>query len=541
MENGKGATLVREFEAHKKYGQQWLPIWEKCIDNFNTRHITAYGERLMHGERKRQSLDKTGIIANRVFGAGMFSFLAPNDQEWAAYQESRPWLKDRADIKEAWQQTTDLFRTHLYNSNWQQIGPETMEAIGCEGTKFGFLERGKRTLFNFRVFPIGTCWADVDAEGRPNTVYREFKMTAQAARDMWPDAYLGDKLEKILAEGKENELTRRHDFVHIVKPREKRDKGKRDKMNMAFESYYLTVHDKHVIDEGGYNTFPYFVVRGHVQAPEIYGRSPAMDALDLQEVLNVMITTKRKMAEIAVNPDIKKKAGSPHVIRRGGGKVTLYDNDPNEAVEWETRARFDVAQISTDDERDKVRKLFHNDLFELLAQQDGQMTAYEVGQRVREKLVTISPLVGRIQNEFLQPVMARALDIMNEEGMLDGLFPQDAEPLQYKIIYSNRVSLALQAISNDDIIQGLELVRMVGEVYPEATKKINPLKVLNEALENIGFPQNAIRPDEEVEEILAQEAQMQQAAMTSELANQGADTLNKLPPELREQLQSLVA
>lgn len=533
-----GATLCKEFEAHRKYGQQWTSIWQACIDNFNPRQITVFDQYTQPGQFKLQPKSKVGVLANKVFGAGLFAYVCPNDREWAGYQEARPWLSDREDIKGFWQECTNLFRTHLSNSNFQDIGIQTMEGLGDIGTQIGMLERGKKTLFNFRIFPAGTTWIDVDSEGYVDKVYREFKLTPIAARDMWPKADLGPTVTKALEDPNPSKQTERFTFYHVCKPRLGRDKKRRDKQNMPFASYYIAEQDKHVIEEGGYTSFPYFAVRTRVQAPEIYGRSIGMDVLDEIEILNTMRTTKRKMAEISVNPDLIKKASMPYKVRRGGGRVTLADDIHNDVKEWETRSNFNIAQASIEDEADTVRRFFHNDLFELLSSRDTQMTAYEVGQRIREKLETISPVVGRIQNEFLQPILRRALDIMNNEGMLPEP-PADVEPLQYKVIFSNRVSIAQQSIDNDSIMQGMEMVGMMAQFDPTVLDRVKSDEALKDALENINFPMTAVASDEEVAEMRQARAQQATVAQASETANMGADTLNKLPPELREKLMAM--
>jgi hypothetical protein len=247
----------------------------------------------------------------------------------------------------------------------------------------------------------------------------------------------------------------------------------------------------------------------------------------------------------AVNPPILKHASSPHPIRNAPGKVTLYESNM-EPREWQQNSgKVGTGLQVLDRKHELIRRFFHNDLFELLAMQQGQMTAFEVGQRVREKLVTISPLVGRVLDEVLTPMLKRCFDIMNQAGVL----PPPPEAMggvaDFKIIYNNRVSMALQAIENDGIVQGINILEMLGSAQaamgkqPDVGDIVNLDKAARSALENMMFPQDAMVNQTQVDEMRAARAQKQQVAEAAALGNQAADTLGKLPEGISKQLAAL--
>jgi len=119
----QGQKLVQEFESYKNSSRTNFQLWQDVLDSFNPRQVTVFDNKITPGARKNQPKDKTGVLALQVFGAGMFSYVAPNDQKWGAYQDARKDYKDRDDIKKMWGEITELFITHIYESNFPQIGP----------------------------------------------------------------------------------------------------------------------------------------------------------------------------------------------------------------------------------------------------------------------------------------------------------------------------------------------------------------------------------------------------------------------------------
>jgi len=74
-----------------------------------------------------------------------------------------------------------------------------------------------------------------DTAGRVNRVYRKFSYTAQQAFDLWGDK-AGETVAKAMA--KEEDQQKMIEFIHYVGPRAIREAGKKDNLNMEFESMW---------------------------------------------------------------------------------------------------------------------------------------------------------------------------------------------------------------------------------------------------------------------------------------------------------------
>lgn len=250
-----------------------------------------------------------------------------------------------------------------------------------------------------------------------------------------------------------------------------------------------------------------------------------------KEILNTITGDRQRYSQMITDPDVIKMFNSPYPVNRGGGKVTLV-NDMNDVREWPTQSRYTEGFAFSEEEVKIINEFFYVDLFQLLQTIDkGQMTAYEVGQRMGEKLITIEPLVNNVQYELLQTIAVRGLDIMATAGVLPEI-PEDVNLFDFKVIFSNRVSQALQSLQANDMIQGLSFIESVASIDPTFLDNVDFDEFTN-ALEFLNFPPSAIRSKGDVEEIRQARAQQQQMAQSSELLNKGADTLNKIPEDVR--------
>ena len=69
--------------------------------------------------------------------------------------------------------------------------------------------------------------------------------------------------------------------IHAIEPRADRDPNKRDDRNMAWKSVYVEsgADETRTLRESGYRSFPALCPRWALAGGDIYGNSPAMEAL----------------------------------------------------------------------------------------------------------------------------------------------------------------------------------------------------------------------------------------------------------------------
>ena len=84
---------------------------------------------------------------------------------------------------------------------------------------------------------------------------------------------------------------------------------------------------------------------------------------------------------------------------------------------------------------------FNTDMFLMIDGQSGQMTATEVAERHQEKLLMLGPVLERLQNEILDPLIEITFAQMIEAGIV----PRPPDELQGKELNVEFISMLAQA------------------------------------------------------------------------------------------------
>ena len=137
-------------------------------------------------------------------------------------------------------------------------------------------------------------------------------------------------------------------------------------------------------------------------------------------------------------------------------------------------------------------------------------------ERTQEKLQQLGPVVERLQDEFLTLVIQRVYNIIERSGG----FPPIPEELQdvigeadIEVDYISPLAQAQKMSGLVNIEQAIAQTAQMAQIWPEVTKKIDPLGAIAKYFEMLGVPAAALRSDEAVEQMLKaeqEEAQRQQ-------------------------------
>jgi Bacteriophage head to tail connecting protein len=100
----------------------------------------------------------------------------------------------------------------------------------------------------------------------------------------------------------------------------------------------------------------------------------------------------------------------------------------------------DIGDKLMDMERNVINDAFLVTLFQILVDTP-QMTATEVLERAREKGMLLAPTAGRMQAEFLGPMIEREIDLLAQQNLLPPIPPMlRGVDIEFKIEYDNPMS-----------------------------------------------------------------------------------------------------
>ena len=213
------------------------------------------------------------------------------------------------------------------------------------------------------------------------------------------------------------------------------------------------------------------------------------------------------------------------------GGVSYVDMaGPNGGIKTAFEVNLDLSHLLADiqDVRQRIEGSFYADLFLMLANQsDARMTATEVAERHEEKLLMLGPVLERLQNELLDPLIEMTFDQIMEAGIV----PPPPEELQGHDINVELVSMLAQAqraVGTNSIDRFVGNLGAVAQFKPEVLDKFDADKWVDVYSDSLGLDPQIIVPSDQVEALRQQRAKVQQQAQQAAMMNQGADTAQKL-------------
>jgi hypothetical protein len=257
------------------------------------------------------------------------------------------------------------------------------------------------------------------------------------------------------------------------------------------------------VEESGYHELPYMCPRWSKAAGEAYGRGPGLTALSDVRVLNAMSRTALMAAEKMSDPPLMvPDDGFLGPIHSGPGGLSYYRAGTQDRIEA-LPVRVDLAAIEamTERRRASVRRIF---LSEQLAPEAAGATATETLVRQAEKMRILGPVLGRMQTEFLAPLVERVFNILAREGELPP-WPAGLPQGALRVDYASPVGRAQRQAEAENLGQA---VRYLGPLLQpgdpfRVLDNFQPDAVARHAASLFDLPADYLRSREAVAELRA--------------------------------------
>lgn len=282
------------------------------------------------------------------------------------------------------------------------------------------------------------------------------------------------------------------------------------------------------LKESGFLGFPGFGPRWDVAANDVYGRSPAMDALPDCRMLQQMGITTLKAIHKAVDPPMSVHAGLRSVgLDLTPGGINFVDSLPGQNQPVATpllQVKPDLAQARSAMEavQQQIRAGLYNDLFRLILEGRSKVTASEIAAREEEKLLLIGPVLERLHDELLIPLIDRTFRLMLALDMLPPC-PPELSGRHLKVEFVSLLAQAQKLVGISATDQYLALTLKAASAWPEALDSVDVDNMLDNYAQSLGLPANLTRPREERARLRAGREEARQAEQQLELLQKAAD------------------
>lgn len=402
-------------------------------------------ERSAPGEEKmRKVYDNTAIRDSQDMASGLSAKMIPNGQRFFGIELKNRRLSKVNRISDYLARITESSHRYVENSNFMLQLNETLRSLVVFGTGSLYSEwDARRAVLNFKDFDISMYQILENNHGLVDTIFISFRLTArQAAQQFRVDA-LPRAIREAAAEVKtQNKL---FDFIHYVGPREDRNPRLIDNLNMPFASMYVAEKEKAIIEEGGFNEFPFAVPRWMKSSSEIYGRGQGTEVLSDVKMLQQMMKDLIDLANRQCDPPRQVLNSFEGRLRSYPGAINRVASIPSIAgLDQQAMGNFPIAKDIIEQQQEKIHQAFFRDIFVQLAPLKGdRRTTVEITERIREGLRRLALPVARLYHELFDPLITRCVLLLMRNGRLPPPPPEIAGQ-EFEIEYQGPLSLALR-------------------------------------------------------------------------------------------------
>lgn len=538
----------------KKEASSWQDLWRE-LDEYiipgRARFDTSDRNR---GEKRRQKIiNSSGSMAHRTLKSGMHAGITSPARPWFKLETPDPELNQYGPVKQWLDEVGERMRRMFLRSNLYNSLPVIYGDVGGFGVGAMALLSDDQDMMRTYTHPLGSYYLATDGRQRVDTFVREFKLTVRQVVDRFGryDQHTGQarwdnissRVKGLYDQGNYNALV---DVLHVVSPNPDFNPKFMASKYKRFQSCYLEIgqNDKQFLRESGFDEFPFVCPRWEATGEDVYGTDcPGMIALG--DIKSLQLEEKRKAQAIdkmsdppmtgpAALENAKVSTIPGHITyvntREGmQGLRPVYQVDPR------------ISELGEDihaHER-RISRAFFEDLFLMLAQSDRrEITAREVSERHEEKLLMLGPVLERLNDEMLDPLIDRAFNIMMNRNGPDGPMipppPQELQGMDLRVEYISIMAQAQKLVGTASIERFFGFVGNAASVNQEVLDNVDFDEATAMYHEMTGVPASILRSKESVQELRAQRAEAQRAQQQAEAAAQaaqGAKTLSETPTD----------
>ncbi|MCA7282741.1 phage tail protein [Escherichia coli] len=527
--------LQKQLAQLKNERNSFDPHWRDLSDFINPRGSRFLTSGVNRDDRRNSKIvDPTGSLAQRILSSGMMSGITSPARPWFKPATPDPDMMDYGPVK-IWLETVQRRMNEVFNkSNLYQSLPVMYASLGTYGTAAMAVLEDDQDFIRTMPFPIGSYYLANSPRGSVDTSFRQFSMTVRQLVQEFGLDKVSTSVKSMFENGTYEQWI---EVNHCIMPNINRDTGKLDSKNKPYKSVYFETggdSDK-LLRESGFDEFPIMAPRWEVNGEDVYASScPGMLALGQVKALQKEQIRKAQLIDKATNPPMIAPTSMKN--QRASllpGDITYIDVMTNaDGFKPAYMVNPNTADLLTDiqDTRQIINSSYFVDLFMMLQNINTRSMPVEaVIEMKEEKLLMLGPVLERLNDECLNPLIDRTFSIMARKNMLPPP-PDVLQGMPLRIEYISVMAQAQKSIGLTSLSQTVGFIGQLAQAKPEALDKLDVDQAIDAFAEMSGVSPTVIVPQEQVQGIReerAKQAQAQQAAAMAMTAAQGAKTLSE--------------
>jgi len=508
-------ALVKRYEVAKQHRNSWESHWKECYE-YALPQREVFDQHTEGAKKNTMIYDSTALIGTQRFASRLQSTLVPPFKKWAKLAAGSAVPDEFAGkIDKQLEEMNNILFSYINQSNLATEAHESFLDLAV-GTGALLLDEGEGDdLLKFTAVPLKELLVEDGPHGTIETVFRLHKHPARNIKQVWKKGKCSEAVNEMMK-------TKPDELVPIIEATVYNPEKK------IYEYVIIEEGTKHVIFEDYFEVSPWIVFRWSKVAGERYGRGPIMTALPDIKTANEVVKFVLKNAEkeiVGVYTAVDDGVLNPWTVNIKSGAVIPVAAEGSLAP-LQSGGNFNVSELILQDLRENIKKaLFHDQLGPM---EGPTKSATEVSIRQQELMSDIGSSFGRLQMEFINKLIKRAIDILQRNGHVAPIKVGNKE-VEIKVISPLAQQQDMDEVNK--LAQFVQFAMMVGE---DAVRVGLDLEAFPEHIGKLlGVDPDLIRDKGEREEMkqqMQEEQAMAQAAEAAtknpELAQQAMEQMN---------------
>lgn len=407
LENGKAILARRQAAKGRKemWRDTYRDAYDYCMPQRETFNWHAPGQK-----KDRHIFDSTGQSATYFAANTMQAMLCPPWRQWGTFAPSALLpneVRESQEIVDQLQDQAEILFHYLHISNFDLAIHECFLDLQVGTCALQLDEGDDESPLVFDAIPLSVIELEEGPRGTVETKYLERKVQVMHLTRIYTglnEADLPAKWRKLLQDKPETQVCVVQCCIYDAKT----------------ASYYGVAlsEDGDIFWRYNYgDTSPVIVARAMVTPGEIYGRGPALMALNDIKTLNVMTEYVLRHSALQVAPPIMAVADSvvnPYTLSLTPNTIIPVQSGES-LVPLVTGANFQVTDVLMGQLRERIMQV----MLSQFQTADGPVkSATEISINDRNELWQKGSVFSRIQTELFPKIIKRAVAILSSRGLM---------------------------------------------------------------------------------------------------------------------------
>jgi Trp operon repressor len=497
--DSKIGIFLKRYKKAEGIKDYWKEKFEEAYE-YTMPQRESFFEETPGSRRTDKIFDETAVVGIQEFASRLQAGMTPTFARWADFEagseipeEMRPSINEELDTITAY--VFEILQSSNFNTEVHEAFMDLAIGTGCL-----LVEEGDAVNpLKFNAIPLPRLTLNNGPDNKIDQIFRTRYVDYEDLQTVYPRGLIpvevlqrskNSRSKCLVIEG----TMRLYDEPNVEKYR------------------YCVVlpKEKVMIEERileGNSSNPYIVFRWNKASGEVYGRGPVFNAMAAIKTTNLTVELILQNAQMAVSGIYTFEDDgviNPDNIQLVPGSLIPVSPGSKGLVPIAGAGDFNVAQLILSDMRQNIKKALY---MEALGKPEGTpMSATEVSERMADLSRQIGSSFGRLQSEFVTPLLKRIIRILTKQGRIE--LPR-IDGKEVKVVPRSPLAKAQHQQDVADVTRFNEIIGMTfgPQMLNMIVKQDEVAKYL---AEKMNLPEKLIRDPAEQQELANQLQSMSQ-------------------------------